>query len=306
MMEQLDFEVGNALIKSLSTIGAERLHAEQTLHFHSQRRGHCLRLLALSQANRGLPDDARLLASTMLKNEILRRWRPGARGIDDAEQPELRAAMIERLTQAESSEKVGIQLALSIARVMRSEANRGQTTVLEGFVDTLRRSLLPSHALLALLHTSKELRSMRLPPQRKLASQVGMAMVPCLLPLWRSAIESAFEQDGGTTLASRLEVIQKANLFTKVLRQLLALSPFGCPLVIVLERVARESGTCYAAAALSASVADVAAKVHELSSRLPAIVETDCRALWGRLGAALGKLLIEFVDGILAYRGAIQ
>ena len=70
-----------------------------------------------------------------------------------------------------ASEKVGVQLALCVARVMRSEANRGQATVLETFAEALRReAALPGHALLALLYTGKELRSMRLPAQRRLAA----------------------------------------------------------------------------------------------------------------------------------------
>jgi len=74
--------------------------------------------------------------------------------------PELRAALIQRLTEPEPSERVGVQLALALARIMRSEANRGQAAVLEGFAEALRRSSLPGHALLALLHTGKERRSM--------------------------------------------------------------------------------------------------------------------------------------------------
>ena len=148
--------------------------------------------------------------------------------------------------------QVGVQLALCVARVMRSEANRGEATVLEGFVDTMRRSSLPGHALLALLHTSKELRSMRLPAQRQLASQVGLAMVACLLPLWRASVEATFDLSGAPSASSGS--IRLAILHTKVLRQVFGLASLTRPLASVLEDVARDTGPGWALGALSSSV----------------------------------------------------
>mmetsp|Transcript_41241 Transcript_41241/g.113438 ORF Transcript_41241/g.113438 Transcript_41241/m.113438 type:complete len:193 (+) Transcript_41241:101-679(+) len=114
--------------------------------------------------------------------------------------PELRAALIQRLTEPEPSERVGVQLALALARIMRSEANRGQAAVLEGFAEALRRSSLPGHALLALLHTGKELRSMRLPAQRRLAAMVDAAAAAAVAPRARAGVRTGWRDGGGRAL----------------------------------------------------------------------------------------------------------
>ena len=95
------------------------------------------------------------------------RWAES--GANIASQPGLHRvaashAWFERRTSSEPCEQVGLQLGMSVARIMRSEANRGLSTVLQAFIDTmLQRQQLPPHALLALLHTAKELGTMRLP-----------------------------------------------------------------------------------------------------------------------------------------------
>jgi hypothetical protein len=103
---ELDVELGRALVGSLTANGAVRQQAETVLQSRSKQLGHCMRLLALSQANCGLQEEARLLAAMMVKNEILMRWRPGSRGIPEADRPAIRAALTERLTHEEPSEKV--------------------------------------------------------------------------------------------------------------------------------------------------------------------------------------------------------
>ena len=104
-------------------------------------------LLMASDPATGLPEAARLLAATQLKNEAVRHWKSGA--AHSHERLALRTALATRLTQPEPSLRVGVQLALAVARVMRSEAGAGEASVLESFASTLSCTTLPSHALLA-------------------------------------------------------------------------------------------------------------------------------------------------------------
>ena len=162
-------QLGWAFRAALSPNLAERQSAESAIKACSAEPGYCLHLLQLT-AVAELGDSARLLAATQLKNEVLRRWTGGVRGIPEAERPALRQALLERLATPEPCEQVGLQIGMTIARIMRSEANRGLGTVLQAFIDALlQRQQLPSHALLALLYTAKELGTMRLPAQACLA-----------------------------------------------------------------------------------------------------------------------------------------
>eukprot|EP00966_Prymnesium_polylepis_P078274 1814570-Prymnesium_polylepis.1 len=95
--------LATALVSALSADATERQRAEQAFLQHAQQPGACARLLQLTRAHADEPP--RLLAATMLKNEIERRWRPGSRGIPEAERPALRAALIQRLTEPEPSER---------------------------------------------------------------------------------------------------------------------------------------------------------------------------------------------------------
>ena len=167
--------LGQLLRSALSPSSEERRWAGDALQASAAQPGYCSALLLASQPG-GASDEERLLAATLLKNEVLRRWRKGARGIPESERPALRAALVARLGAPESSERVGAQLALAVARVMRAEANAGEAAVLEAFATALgSRGELPPHALLALCYTAKELGSMRLPAQRRLAARVRRA-----------------------------------------------------------------------------------------------------------------------------------
>ena len=167
-----------ALPAALSAAHGEREQAQGAIQACALLPGYCTRLLQLTAAFE-LGDSARLLAATQLKNEILRRWCAGPRGIPEAERPVLREGLMARLATDEPCEQVGLQIGMTVARIMRSEANRGLGTVLQAFIDAmLQRQHLPPHALLALLHTAKELGTMRLPAQKLLAARVARLLLP--------------------------------------------------------------------------------------------------------------------------------
>ena len=71
--------IGNALIAALSSNLEERQRGESYLNEASQSSAFCEALLAASSPLSGLPDAARLLGATTLKNEAVRHWRRGAR-----------------------------------------------------------------------------------------------------------------------------------------------------------------------------------------------------------------------------------
>ena len=189
-------------------------------------------------------DSARLLAATQLKNHIVRRWRGRAM---TAEQKEaLRGALLRQLARPEPSEAVGSALATTVAVVMRSESNRADGTVLRSLSYAL--DLLPApggaavpaagggggggrleaHALLALLHTAKELASMRLPAQRELGRQWAVALLPRLLPRWAASLDAlSAELSAAAQPAAQSRAAGDALLLTKLTRRLLQLVASG-------------------------------------------------------------------------------
>ena len=203
-----------ALPAALSAAHGEREQAQGAIQACALLPGYCTRLLQLTAAFE-LGDSARLLAATQLKNEILRRWCAGPRGIPEAERPVLREGLLARLATDEPCEQVGLQIGMTVVRIMRSEANRGLGTVLQAFIDAmLQRQHLPPHALLALLHTAKELGTMRLPAQKLLAARVARLLLPSLSQQWSAALHAAMQP------ASDDRSVAAATLFTKVVRQL--------------------------------------------------------------------------------------
>ena len=185
-----------ALPAALSAAHGEREQAQGAIQACALLPGYCTRLLQLTAAFE-LGDSVRLLAATQLKNEILRRWCAGPRGIPEAERPVLREGLLARLATDEPCEQVGLQIGMTVARIMRSEANRGLGTVLQAFIDAmLQRQHLPPHALLALLHTAKELGTMRLPAQKLLAARVARLLLPSLSQQWSAELHAAFRRHG--------------------------------------------------------------------------------------------------------------
>ena len=214
-----------ALLNALSAEPTARAAAESAL-----TQADAASLLAATEPATGLPEPARLLAATQLKNTAVRHWRRGA--AQEHERIKLREALAARLARPEPSPRVGTQIALAVARVMRSEANAGEATVLESFAAALRCAHLPGHALLALLHTAKELGSMRLPAQRRLAARVGHVMVALLGPLWEAAVLQWLSGVLSAAASSnsrrgRRGALRLAVLHTKVLRHMLALQSKG-------------------------------------------------------------------------------
>ena len=256
---------------------AERRRAEDAIKACALQPGYCCLLLQLTAAPE-LGDTARLLAATQLKNEVLRRWCGGPRGIPEAERPVLRAALLARLASAEPCEQVGLQVGITIARIMRSEANRGLSTVLQAFIDAmLQQQQLPPHALLALLYTAKELGSMRLPAQKRLGARVASLLLPSLCQQWSVALHAAMQP--GAEEAS----VAVLTLLTKVVRQLFERLAAGG------EAAADEEEQQQRRQRLAESAALVLAAVPLVQQRCAA---AGGGATWSRLGSALGKLLV--------------
>jgi len=258
---------------------AERRRAEDAIKSCALQPGYCCLLLQLTAAPE-LGDTARLLAATQLKNEVLRRWCGGPRGIPEAERPVLRAALLARLASAEPCEQVGLQVGITIARIMRSEANRGLSTVLQAFIDAmLQQQLLPPHALLALLYTAKELGSMRLPAQKRLAARVAALLLPSLCQQWSVALHAAMQPGAEEGSVAAL------TLLTKVVRQLFERLAAGGEAAAAddddEERQRRQRR--------AESAALVLAAVPLVQQRCAA---AGGGATWARLGSALGKLLV--------------
>ena len=269
-----------ALPAALSAAHGEREQAQGAIQACALLPGYCTRLLQLTAAFE-LGDSARLLAATQLKNEILRRWCAGPRGIPETERPVLREGLLARLATDEPCEQVGLQIGMTVARIMRSEANRGLGTVLQAFLDAmLQRQHLPPHALLALLHTTKELGTMRLPAQKLLAARVARLLLPSLSQQWSAALHAAMQP------ASDVRSVAAATLFTKVVRQL-------------HDRIAAVAARPEAEAEAEQQRQQQQQQLAETAQLVLAaapLVQQRCAAsgagaAWVRLGGALGKLL---------------
>jgi len=270
-----------ALSAALSAAHGEREQAQGAIQACALLPGYCTRLLQLTAAFE-LGDSARLLAATQLKNEILRRWCAGPRGIPEAERPVLREGLLARLATDEPCEQVGLQIGMTVARIMRSEANRGLGTVLQAFLDAmLQRQHLPPHALLALLHTAKELGTMRLPAQKLLAARVARLLLPSLSQQWSVALHAAMQP------ASDLRSVAAATLFTKVVRQLHDR---------IAAVAARPEPEAEAEQQQQQQQQQQLAETAQLVLAAAPLVQQRCAAsgagaAWVRLGGALGKLL---------------
>ena len=281
----LDPSLGSALAAALQPDATERRRGEEYLRLAAAEPGFCMRLLGLSSVDSQLPDSVRLLAATQLKNDAVRHWRRGNDAAHQEERAALRVALVARLSQPEPSERVGVQIALAVARIMRSEANTGEASVLEAFVQTLACATLPEHALLALLHTAKELASMRLPAQRRLAARVGHVMMRLIGPRWEATVRAVLRSE---VVAATHAMLHATLLHTKLLRRLIALSSLerddGRP-----EGMSSSPGMPPAWPLTSAaSVAvEAAAAVQRAGGSVPPV----CVFTLSKLGGALGKLL---------------
>jgi hypothetical protein len=297
MSEALPAELGSlasALAAALLPDGDTRRRGEETLRVAAAEPGFCAKLLALTDVRSQLPDGVRLLAATQLKNEAVRHWRRGAQQAEQ-ERDMLRAALVARLAQPEASERVGVQIALAVARIMRSEANTGEATVLEAFAQTLACVSITGHALLALLHTAKELATMRLPAQRRLAGRVGHVMVGLVGPRWEAAMRAVLEAEAITATPS---VLHAAVLHTKLLRRLLALAALGAAPPLP-NAGATPPASMWPLDRASMLVIEAAAAVQRAGGRLPAVSAPAT----SKLGSALGKLLVEVYKAAVALPG---
>ena len=261
--------VASALSLALSASPLDRRQGEEVLLASSQQPGHCARLLMCAIAEGSLDDSVRLLAATQLRGQVQRRWRGGGHGIPAEERPALKAMLVEQLRREEPSDSVALQLSLAIARVMRAEANVGEADVLQSFVHALRAQPQPPQALLALLHTAKELSTMRLPSQRALAARVAMGLLPEVEPAWAASL-TAIAAAGAS---ANPRALRGAALHTKVVRQLIdRLGDGGGDIMALFPR----------GPALCAIALDGVEAIHRLHSTAPE---------WDRLGSALGKLV---------------
>ena len=282
----MDDGLAAALAAALLPDTRSRRLAEEHLQAVAAHPGFCSRLLDLTHPRSGLADSVRLLAATQLKNEAVRHWRRGATAAHEEERAALRAALVARLVEPEPCERVGVQLALAVARVMRSEANTGEATVLEAFAQTFACASLPDHALLALLHTAKELASMRLPAQRRLAARVGEVMLSLVAPLWEAALRSATADVSAATVS----VVHAAVLHTKLLRRLVNLAAIdgggGAGGAAGAADVVSTAGRWCAATACDVAV-DAATALQRGFGGAPPPTWKEC----SQLGGATGKLI---------------
>jgi hypothetical protein len=286
--------LASALAAALLPHDEARRRGEETLRVAAAEPGFCAKLLALTDVRSQLPDGVRLLAATQLKNEAVRHWRRGAQQAEQ-ERDMLRAALVARLAQPEASERVGVQIALAVARIMRSEANTGEATVLEAFAQTLACVSITGHALLALLHTAKELATMRLPAQRRLAGRVGHVMVGLVGPRWEAAMRAVLEAEAITATPS---VLHAAVLHTKLLRRLLALAALGAAPPLP-NPGATPPASLWSLDRASMVAIEAAAAVQRAGGRVPALSAPAT----SKLGGALGKLLVEVYKAGVAQPG---
>ena len=142
-LEVLAKGIGSAL----SASPHERQWGESILEASSVQPKHCERLLHLV-CSATVDNAVRLLAATQLKNEVLRHWSRSGR-IAHEERGPLRDALLTRLAHPEPHEGVGVQIALTIARIMRSETNCTESLVLRAFSTAMQQ---PGELLLSLIH----------------------------------------------------------------------------------------------------------------------------------------------------------
>ncbi|KAL3898981.1 MAG: hypothetical protein SGPRY_012729 [Prymnesium sp.] len=243
----------------LSSERRRREEGERLLASQAAEAGHASRLLSLAEE---LPPPHRLLPATLLRAHIDRRSSVMA----DSERVALRAALLRAAMRA-SPRPVATQLALSLACLLVRDGERGERGVLALLAEALRRegAEMSEGALLALIHTSKAVRSLapHLDCAELCALTEGIARLSC----------AALAE-----LGSPAEV-RRAALLCKALRQLLALSRRSAPLRCEALRQAAGEGSL---------------RLLQLASREGGgeLVEA-----WGRLGGALGKLLVELQEG---------
>lgn len=303
-MQATPDELASVLCCCLSAERAERQRGEEALRRAASGRpgAFCLSLLHFIDASAPAASAheapptltaARLLAATQLKNQVLRCWR--GKALDPAEKETLRSALLVQLGRAEPADAVGIALASAIAGVMRSESNRAEATVLVWLSRALHISGAPhpgpaspdvpnggpltAHALLTVLYTCKELRTMRLPAQRSLGRQLSEGLLPPLLDRWSAALLHLF-RSGTAHSALSPDALDAALLHTKVVRQLTELAPRQCAF---LDR---------GAAAIVSRAQEAGAALQDGGPTggggTPSVVQH--RGV-DRLGAALGKLV---------------
>lgn len=158
----------------------------------------CVSLIAaLAHTRAGEPE--RWLASVCLKSAVARRWRaaPGRAPVSDKEKARLRPLLLAALA-AERDARVGVQLAVVVAKVARLDFFAGEwptlLTELLAHIGAAGDAGGEVNAPLAMHHVLKELASKRLAADRRNFQQ---AAAQCIEPLWAAwGAESAHIAQG--------------------------------------------------------------------------------------------------------------
>jgi len=176
----------NVLSAALSTETGTRKEAEDTLAAMEWRQGFCSCLLEIL-GNKSADQSARWLASTQLKNTIVRQWRPRrTTGIKPQEKAHLRGKLLE--TISEENNQIAVQIALSFAKVARHDFPREWPSL---FQDLLARQdggdlLLQRRVYLVLHHVLKELSSKRLTADQKNFAEITKQLLDHVWTNWCS------------------------------------------------------------------------------------------------------------------------
>ncbi|KAF0690107.1 Aste57867_18501 [Aphanomyces stellatus] len=170
----------------------------------------CLQIL--DESKYPLADPVRLMAALSLKNTVFASWTTrGSRQfiISDEEKTQVRAQLLAHMDESNSA--VATQLAVTIARIARSDFPKDWPDLFGVLRDVIQQGSLlqQTRALRVLKSVVKELASRRLAPHRAAFNDMSAAVCPFLATVWKNHVAhlSTGNQDGLANLLSCTKVL---------------------------------------------------------------------------------------------------
>lgn len=194
-------------------------------------------LLQSAFIDRSLPVEIRYLAIIQLKNGIDKYWRKTATNAVSKEDKTLIRSRLLESGVNEADQRLALQNALVIAKIVRFEFPHDWPDVINQVIDLLRQSTSPGtsrlylpRTLLILLHIVKELSTGRIIRLRSNLLSISPEVFRVLGHIYMEKVQQwlAFLQHGGDDEGGALESIEQSLLAIKVLRRIL-ISGFDFP-----------------------------------------------------------------------------
>ncbi|KAF9635979.1 Importin-beta [Lasiodiplodia theobromae] len=187
-------------------------------------------LLQAAFIDKSLPVEIRYLAIIQLKNGIDKYWRKTATNAVSKEDKTLIRSRLLESGVNEADQRLALQNALVIAKIVRFEFPHDWPDVINHVLDLLRQSTSPGanplylpRTLLILLHIIKELATGRIIRLRSNLLSISPEVFRVLGHIYMEKVQQwlAFLQHGGDDEGGALESIEQSLLAIKVLRRVL-------------------------------------------------------------------------------------